>query len=64
MMPSRSSIRATRPLLALFSVTLLAGCATFSDDGGFALVQSETSGKLDKQAHWLKDEAAKSVAKS
>jgi outer membrane protein TolC len=38
-------------------LVLLAGCARFSDDGGFAAVQQASQQHLDKEVVWARDEA-------
>ncbi|MFT5393759.1 MAG: outer membrane protein TolC [Gammaproteobacteria bacterium] len=58
-MPLNPILRTARPLTAACTVLLLAGCATFSDDGGFTLVADEADDKLGTQARWLKDDASK-----
>ncbi|MDP1924091.1 MAG: TolC family protein [Thiobacillus sp.] len=46
--------------LAVLSVTLLGGCASFSPDGGFDAVQSATQSHLQKDVVWSRDDASRS----
>jgi Outer membrane efflux protein len=55
-MPSRS-------VLAVATVLLLSGCATFSDDGGFGAVQSAAKERLGSEAKWLRTEAEEDAAR-
>jgi len=41
---------------AAFAVALVAGCATFSPDGGFHSVESMARERLDKDVKWIKSE--------
>ena len=43
--------------LTLLSTALLAGCATFSPDGGFGPVQSATQSRIQKDVVWARDDA-------
>ena len=43
--------------LTLLSAALLAGCATFSPDGGFGPVQSATQSRIQKDVVWARDDA-------
>ena len=38
-----------KPLALLCALSLLAGCASFSEDGGFDAVQQDAERQLDKQ---------------
>ncbi|MBZ9664784.1 TolC family protein [Pseudomonas sp. LMG 31766] len=49
----------TRPLALLCAVSLVAGCASFSQDGGFGPVQQASELQLDKQLLWARDEAGR-----
>ncbi len=42
--------------LTLLSTALLAGCATFSPDGGFGPVQSATQSRIQKDVVWARDD--------
>ncbi len=46
--------------LAVLSVVLLGGCASFSPDGGFAAVQSATRSHIEKDVVWARDDASRS----
>ncbi|MBU2641271.1 MAG: TolC family protein [Gammaproteobacteria bacterium] len=46
--------------LAVLSVALLGGCASFSPDGGFDAVQSATQSHLQKDVIWSRDDASRS----
>ena len=48
-----------RWLTTLSLVVLLSGCATFSEDGGFSLVEEEVQSKLGLEAKWAKDDAGR-----
>lgn len=43
---------------ALTAALVLSGCATFSDDGGFAAVADAAHQRLGKSAVWVRDDAA------
>jgi outer membrane protein TolC len=43
--------------LALLSAALMAGCASFSPDGGFDAIQSATQSRIQKDVVWTRDEA-------
>ena len=45
--------------LAVLSVVLLGGCASFSADGGFGAVQSATQSRIQKDVVWARDEAGR-----
>jgi len=53
-----------RNALALFALVLLAGCATFSEDGGFDVVQSVAKERLGREAKWLRTEAEADAARA
>jgi outer membrane protein TolC len=54
-----------RPLvLALFSATLLGGCASFSPDGGFDAIQSATQSRIQKDVVWARDDASRNQAQA
>ncbi|MFZ5509277.1 MAG: TolC family protein [Pseudomonadota bacterium] len=42
---------------AALAVLLLAGCATFSADGGFGAVQAVAKERLDKEVKWVRDQS-------
>jgi outer membrane protein TolC len=46
--------------LALLSVALLGGCASFSPDGGFDTIQSATQSRIQKDVVWVRDDASRS----
>ena len=46
--------------LAVLSVALLGGCASFSPDGGFDAVQSATQSHLQKDVVWSRDDTSRS----
>ncbi len=50
--------------LAVLSVALLGGCASFSPDGGFDAVQSATRSHLQKDVVWTRDDASRSQAQA
>ena len=55
---SRSWRFAGLPLLTgVICVMLLAGCASFSADGGFAAVEQSAKARLDKDLHWARSDA-------
>jgi outer membrane protein TolC len=47
-------------MLAVLSVALLGGCASFSPDGGFDAVQSATRSHIEKDVVWARDDASRS----
>ncbi|MFI7866399.1 TolC family protein [Ectopseudomonas khazarica] len=49
-----------KPLALLCALSLLAGCASFSEDGGFDAVQQDAERQLDKQVLWARDDAGRS----
>lgn len=49
-----------KPLALLCALSLLAGCASFSEDGGFDAVQQGAERQLDKQVLWARDDAGRS----
>ncbi|MGP0173693.1 TolC family protein [Pseudomonas sp. NCHU5208] len=49
-----------KPLMLLCATLLLAGCASFSQDGGFGPVQQVAESRLDKQLLWARDEEERS----
>ncbi|MDI6008123.1 RND transporter, partial [Pseudomonas sp. MDMC17] len=49
-----------KPAVLLCAALLLAGCAGFSQDGGFDPVQQSAERQLDKQLLWARDEAGRS----
>lgn len=49
-----------KPQALLCALSLLAGCASFSEDGGFDAVQQDAERQLDKQLLWARDDAGRS----
>lgn len=43
--------------LVLLAVLVLGGCATFSQDGGFALAEKTARDRLNKDAQWVRSES-------
>src|SRR5574343_1301951 len=54
-------IRRGKLLVAIFGLLGLAGCATFSDDGGFGRVEQTTRERLDKDVKWARSDADRSA---
>lgn len=52
-----------RSLLAVATVLVLAGCATFSEDGGFGAVQSAAKERLGSETRWLRTTADEDAAR-
>jgi len=52
----RNQTRSLRGGAGLLVASLLAGCASFSEDGGFGTVQSVAQERLDKKTSWVKSE--------
>ena len=50
-------------VVACVGLIALSGCATFSDDGGFSSVASETQQHLGANAGWQRDEQSREVAR-
>ncbi|MEO5732067.1 MAG: TolC family protein [Rubrivivax sp.] len=48
--------RGLRLASLLLGTAVLAGCATFSDDGGFGAVEQATAKRLDKQVRWMRSD--------
>ncbi|MFN3543282.1 MAG: TolC family protein [Thiobacillus sp.] len=48
-------------VLAVLSTTLLGGCASFSEDGGFGAVETAAQTRLQKDVVWTRDAAARSA---
>ena len=46
-----------RPVLLLAAVATLAGCASFSPDGGFSTVEEAAKERLGKVVRWSRSEA-------
>jgi outer membrane protein TolC len=46
--------------LAVLSAALLGGCASFSPDGGFDVIQSATRSRIQKDVVWTRDDASRS----
>jgi outer membrane protein TolC len=57
------TIRLAAPIpriaVTVLGVLAIAGCATFSDDGGFTAVQTAAKERLDKNVAWVRDDAAR-----
>jgi len=51
-------------VLAVLSATLLGGCASFSEDGGFGAIQSATRSRIQKDVAWSRDDATRSAAQA
>lgn len=47
----------------VLNAVLATGCATFSGDGGFGLVEAETRARVDQQAHWLRSDEERQAAR-
>ena len=47
----------------LANALMLGGCATFSDDGGFAAVEAESKKLIDHTPRWMRDEPSKATAR-
>jgi outer membrane protein TolC len=47
----------SRSLVLLAATVALAGCATFTDDGGFGSVQTVAKERLNKEVKWVRDRA-------
>jgi outer membrane protein TolC len=60
----RDAQRAGRRALVLGASLLLAGCATFSEDGGFDPVAAEARSALGHEARWLRDDDARAQARA
>ena len=61
---SNTLYRAARALAPLVLVVSLGGCATFSEDGGFGVVESEVRDKLGAQAKWHRDDDQREAAQT
>ena len=61
---SNTLYRAARALAPLALVVSLGGCATFSEDGGFGVVESEVRDKLGAQAKWHRDDDQREAAQT
>lgn len=61
--PRPCAIRAARCASVLAMSLLLAGCATFSDDGGFDPVAAEARSAFGHEARWLRDDGARAQAR-
>ncbi len=53
--------RGLRPACLVGALALLAGCAGFSEDGGFGPVEQAAEQHLDKQLSWAKSDAERAV---
>ena len=55
-------LNSPRPLvLALLSVFLLGGCASFSPDGGFGALESTTRSQIQKDVVWSRDDDSRKI---
>jgi hypothetical protein len=54
--------RAARVLSAVALAAILAGCASFSQDGGFATVEQTTRERLGKDVLWARSDSERDVA--
>lgn len=54
-------MRRGKLLVATVGILGLAGCATFSDDGGFGRVEQTTRERLDKDVKWARSDAERST---
>jgi len=54
-------MRRGKLLVATVGILGLAGCATFSDDGGFGRVEQTTRERLDKDVQWARSDAERST---
>lgn len=52
--PRGSRTRHARPLAALVAAATLAGCASFSPDGGFSTVEDAARERLGKEVRWAR----------
>lgn len=59
--PSSLPIRRGILFIATIGLLGLAGCATFSDDGGFGRVEQTTRERLDKDVKWARSDAERST---
>ena len=50
-----------RLIFSIVALTTLAGCATFSDDGGFASVEQTTRQRLGKEVKWARSDAERAT---
>jgi len=46
-----------RAVAAVVTAWLLAGCATFSEDGGFSAVETAAKGRLGQETRWVRSDA-------
>lgn len=61
--PSPGARVPRRGVLAAVATLALAGCATFSEDGGFGAVQSVAQARLGAETRWLRTEADEDAAR-
>ena len=54
-------MRRGKLLVATVGILGLAGCATFSDDGGFGRVEQTTRERLDKDVKWARSDAERTT---
>ena len=54
-------MRRGKLLVATIGILGLAGCATFSDDGGFGRVEQTTLERLDKDVKWARSDAERTT---
>jgi outer membrane protein TolC len=58
------SLPVVRSAALAMGALVLAGCATFSDDGGFGSVETVAKERLGKDVKWARDEAAQDSIRS
>lgn len=56
-MKSKTKLRFSRLTLIVLGALTLGGCATFSNDGGFATVQRTAKERTGQEAKWIKSDA-------
>jgi outer membrane protein TolC len=55
------STRACRSIAALIATAMLAGCASFTLDGGFSSVEQSTKQRIGKEITWARSDAERSA---
>lgn len=58
------SISRLRVLVLGVTAMLLAGCATFSEDGGFSAVETTARERLGQETHWVRSKADEDAVRS
>lgn len=56
--------RGGKHVLSVMALTTLAGCASFSDDGGFGSVERISRERLDKEVRWARSDADRETLQS